>query len=81
MSGRAHRQDLRGLSTTVSKGGVKNAVSNTSPDGELVDYQGIYDRQHNAERTRAGKARPGESGSEILDYQKPYEQDSQKRGR
>ena len=95
MSGRVHRQELRGLSTSAGKGGVKTQ-GDTSPDGASVDYHGMQAATAAAERKRgdaneptadrvAGNPDPGaksaygESGSEMLDYQTPCPQT--KRGR
>jgi len=75
MTGRAHRECLR--STHSPK--LKPAA--TKPDGAKEDFQGMMDTAVSNARSGEGKGRPGDSGSDILDYQKPYEQTSKKRSR
>lgn len=75
MTGRAHRECLRDTKSPKSKS--KSGVQ----DGPKENFQGMYDSAVSKAKSGGGKGIPGPSGSDILDYQKPYEQDSKRRGR
>lgn len=68
MSGRAHRQEIRGCSTTVAKQGIKPASQ--VQDGPKENFDAIQRAQEAKARNDNGNPADGESGSEILDYQR-----------
>lgn len=77
MSGRALKEVRRGDSAPVKSGYGPKFVK----DGADENYQGMYTKAANEARSRGGKGIPGDSGSEILDYQEPIEQTKNKRSR
>lgn len=78
MSGSAHRHsELFNDSKAPPKGKRAESVQ----DGPKVDYKGMQAAEARKAAARGGKGVTGQSGSEILDYQMPYENEKNGRSR
>jgi hypothetical protein len=78
MSGSAHRhQELRHDEGAPPKAKQRAFVQ----DGPKVDYKGMQAAAARASAARGGKGVVGQSGSEILDYQMPIQNEKDGRSR
>jgi hypothetical protein len=76
MSGRAHRCNMKDCGTPP-----RSTPRASVQDGPKVDYKGMQAAAARASAARGGKGVVGQSGSEILDYQMPIQNEKDGRSR